>query len=242
MFRDIKPKSKKKSFLILSKGIDPLELVLIVLSFVGILVLVPLLETEEIFVSLRADTNKILWYYLAFPFVFIVILWEKRGLFWQKKRKVLNFLLFLVGNIALIMLAQIIPTFILVGFTPQSVAANVTLLFVATAIAEEFFFRVFMIGFFQYLITKFFSQINSVAKRKENMIALISGFIFVIISSLTFALAHTNYYGNNLIVIITLVTGLVQGVMFLWHRDMLIIFISHAIINILAVQNLIAHL
>ncbi|NMC61455.1 MAG: CPBP family intramembrane metalloprotease [Candidatus Methanofastidiosa archaeon] len=162
--------------------------------------------------SLSADLIKYQLYLLLFP---IYYYYRKDFLKGKKDDIVL-----LLQQIVSLFLVQIVLS-LAFSLVLQSIAVNIYLLFVATAIIEEWVFRATLLP----LLSK---KIHPVLSN------LIQAALFVGI--------HWNYRGEVVFVIITFITGVLQGYWYNRHHNFLFCAFSHAILNIIAVGQIIPYL
>ena len=92
-------------------------------------------------------------------------------------------------------------------------------------------FRVFLIAGFQGVLVM---MLSIRIKMNKAMIHAI-GIILSIISAALFALSHTNYWGNPILMGLTFITGLVQGILYTFHKETTAIIVAHVILNMIAV-------
>lgn len=222
----------KQSFL--GQEINAIFILMSIISLLGILVSRQTLKDNPVFSDLMGDTNKILLYYLTVPIILLFAYRDgaKLSSVQVSKLPIQTFLMFLMLNIISVLLVQIIP-FLISGMIPQSQATMVTILFSSSGIAEEIFYRIFLIGCFQS-ITHRIQLDESLKKVVVLLIVFIQAFLFV--------LSHQNYYLASLNLVITFSTGIVQGIFYILHKNPLIIMVSHVFVNILAVQSIIPFL
>jgi len=260
MSRRLKQKQKIDKFLILEHGIGPVEILFMVFSLIGLFFLPPLLSDLSIFPTLEEDVEILQLYFLTLPIsiilIFIATNFKPLKTFGTKrsgidelipkrkgdrikakdlkKRDPIIFAIGLGINIALVFAVQVIPA-IFFEAVPQSIPNLVRLLFSATGIAEEIFFRLFLIGGLQYIISRAF-EANGVKGQDLRFRNMFVGLILTIGQAALFVLTHTNYIGDPLALTVTFLTGLVQGIMYLIHKDTLILMVSHIAVNLAAVE------
>lgn len=90
------------------------------------------------------------------------------------------------------------------------------------AVCEELFFRGAILGFFVYL---------SKGYRKY---VLASGVIIsagINLSALIFMLAHVNYRGNTINLIIVFISGLILGIFYVMRKDITVNMLAHFMLN-----------
>jgi membrane protease YdiL (CAAX protease family) len=218
---------------ILEENMSWLEIGLIVMSFIGLFLLKPIVAGYSIFPTIEKDINRILLYYIAFPFI-ILMMFVISGGFWKKKYNLEKMVIWTSINVVAIIAVQIIPA-LFIGVKPQSASLNVTLVFICSAIAEELLYRVFIVAVLQDLILRAFNLDGKITP-------YVIGIILSIVSAGLFMISHTNYWGDSLAMGITLTTGIVQGILYTMHKNTLVIFIAHIVLNIIAVQSVIAYL
>lgn len=93
------------------------------------------------------------------------------------------------------------------------------------AIAEELFFRAFLISLILYLI----------GDTPQNRI------IAVIISSISFAFAHVNYYGDWAVLVSIFTSGIVYSIAFLKTKNITIPILAHLFNNLIVVMQMIEY-
>ena len=126
-------------------------------------------------------------------------------------------------------LSLILITMVLVGscmaflnvtFRLALSTTDLYLYFLASAIIEELFFRMFLIGFFE---TK--TKLKGVG---------------IIVSAFIFAIFHFDAYGHSLEMMLAMfLGGIVFGIIYLLSKDITITMVAHLFINIIAVGSLI---
>jgi len=215
---------------IISRGISLIEIFLFVLAFLGLIFLKPLLTDVSIFPTIERDINRNLLYFVSFPLVLMLAFILAGPRFFKKKYKAVNLAIIILINTAALFAIQI-GTALITGFQAQSIAVYVRILFVCTAIAEELMFRVFLISGFQGILVM---MLSIRIKMNKVMIHAI-GIILSIISASLFALSHTNYWGNGVLMGLTFLTGLIQGILYTFHKETTAIIVAHVILNMLAV-------
>ena len=125
-------------------------------------------------------------------------------------------------------LSLILITMVLVGasmavlnvsFRLALSTTDLYLYFLASAIIEELFFRMFLVGFFE---TK--TKLKGVG---------------IIISAFIFTIFHYDAYGHSLEMMLAMfLGGIIFGIIYLLSKDITITMIAHLFINIIAVGSL----
>ena len=110
--------------------------------------------------------------------------------------------------------------FLNVSFRLALSTTDLYLYFLASAIIEELFFRMFLVGFFE---TK--TKLKGVG---------------IIVSAFIFAIFHFDAYGHSLEMMLAMfLGGIVFGIIYLLSKDITITMVAHLFINIIAVGSLI---
>jgi membrane protease YdiL (CAAX protease family) len=219
---------------ILEEGFNIVELFLILIAFLGLILLKPVLEPLTIFQNIDRDINKDLLYFIPIPIIILIMIATIGGQTVKKKYDPNKLVIWTAINVAAVLAVQVIPI-IIQHLVVQSASFYVTLLFECSAIAEETFYRLFIVALLQYMIIW-------VTKKDDKTFIIAVGVILSVIGGFLFMLSHTNYYSDSLLMGITFTTGLVQGILLVFHRQILISFIAHAVINLFAVQSVLQSL
>lgn len=103
---------------------------------------------------------------------------------------------------------------------------DVYVYYLASAVLEELFFRLFLISLIMYLFLRF-------AKGIPRFMAIL---VAIILSSVAFALAHGSVYATDPgALIATLLSGFFLGIFLLLYEDVLVTMLAHLFSNLLVV-------
>jgi len=96
------------------------------------------------------------------------------------------------------------------------------LYYVFAAVAEELFFRVFLLS----LVIRF---------KTPPLIKIIA----IVLQALIFTIMHRNYYSNLAMMFSVFVGGVILGAFFVWWKDPTANILAHFFLNLIAVQSII---
>jgi membrane protease YdiL (CAAX protease family) len=109
----------------------------------------------------------------------------------------------------------------------QVSAVDVYAFFISAAVLEECFYRGFLVMLCQALLAK-------VWKARDETSILIMNVICCLLSGIIFAAAHTRYYGEPALMLITFLGGCSQAWWYLKSKNLFVPIVSHAFINFAA--------
>ncbi len=93
---------------------------------------------------------------------------------------------------------------------------------VFSSVCEELFYRGLVLGFFIFLAK---------GKRKSIMLAGLLISTGLVVSSVAFALSHTNYYNKPLLLLSVGLSGFALGLGYIWKKDILVPMLAHFLLN-----------
>ncbi|MHA1502433.1 MAG: CPBP family intramembrane glutamic endopeptidase [Candidatus Heimdallarchaeota archaeon] len=138
-----------------------------------------------------------------------------------------------------IVLVCLIIAQVLTQFVPMTVREESLMLAILFAgICEELFFRGFIMTFFINAGKDSQNKIKIPLTKKSISHIEIVG---ILLSSIGFAVMHTNYYNNPQLIFAIFISGLCLGFLYFLYRDLTAMILGHFLLNLICVSQMLLY-
>jgi len=137
-----------------------------------------------------------------------------------------------------IVLACLVIAQTLTQFVPMTVRdESMALAIIFCGICEELFFRGFIMTFFINMEKDSKSRITITKKTSISNIEIVG----IILSSIGFAVMHTNYYNNPQLIFAIFLSGLCLGFLMVIWKDITALMLGHFLLNLICVSQMLLY-